>query len=294
MIELIILICCVEWLRVEESSLKVFISVDMEGISGIVDNNHTGRDQLDYEKGRALMVGDVNAAIEGVLAFSEAEIVVSDGHGGMKNIQPEDLHEETVLVRGRPKPLSQMAGIDSSFETALFIGYHSMKGTLHGILSHTFSGRTIDSLTVNDMEIGETGMNAAIAGYYGVPLVFVSGDVAVTKETQALNPNIVTVAVKEAIARTAAKCIHPKKARELIKKGVTEALRTRKSIVPFTFKPPIEMLVKYTNALIADAVEFIPSAERVDGRTIRFVLDDYIKAFGAFRVSVEIASAVSR
>lgn len=240
------------------------------------------------------MVGDVNAAIEGVLAVDEAEIVVSDGHGGMKNIQPEDLHEAAVLVRGRPKPLSQMAGTDSSYDAALFIGYHSMKGTMHGVLSHTFSGRTIDSLTVNGMEIGETAMNAAIAGYYGVPLVFVSGDVAVTKEAQALNPNIVTVAVKESVARTAAKCIHPKKARELVKKGVTEALKKCKSIEPFTFKPPIEMLVKYANSLIADAVELMPSAERVDGRTIRFVLDDYLKAFGAFRASVEIASAVSR
>ena len=187
-----------------------------------------------------------------------------------------------------------MAGIDSSFDAALFIGYHSMKGTLHGVLSHTFSGRTIDSLTVNGMEIGETAMNAAIAGYHGVPLVFVSGDLAVTKEAHVLNPNMVTVAVKEAVARTAAKCIHPKKARELVKKGVTEALKKRKSIEPFTFKPPIEMLVKYANSLIADAVELMPSAERVDGRTIRFVLDDYLNTFGAFRASVEIASAVSR
>jgi len=274
--------------------MKVFISVDMEGISGIVHGSQTGRDQPDYEKGRALMVGDVNAAIEGVLSMGEAEIVVSDGHGGMKNIKPEDLHEAAVLVRGRPKPLSQMAGIDSSLDAALFIGYHSMKGTLHGVLSHTFSGRTIDSLTVNGMEIGETAMNAAIAGYHGVPLVFVSGDLAVVKEAQALNPNIVTVAVKEAVARTAAKCIHPKRSRELIKKGVTEALKKRESIEPFTFQPPIEVLVKYANSLIADAVEYMPSAERIDGRTIRFVLDDYLKAFGAFRASVEIASAVSR
>ncbi len=278
----------------EESGLKVFISVDMEGISGIVHGSQTGRDQAEYQKGRALMVADVNAAIEGVLALGEAEIVVSDGHGGMKNIQPEDLNESAVLVRGRPKPLSQVAGVDGGFDAALFIGYHSMKGTKHGILSHTFSGRHIDSLTVNGMEIGETAMNAAIAGYHGVPLVFVSGDLAVTKEAKALNPNIVTVAVKEAVARTAAKCIHPNKARELIKRGVTEALEKRGAIDPFTFQPPIEMIVKYANSLMADGVELMPSAERVDGRTIRFALDDYIKAFNAFRASVELAAAVSQ
>jgi D-amino peptidase len=278
----------------KNNKLKIFISVDMEGISGIVHGNQTGQDQLDYGKGRALMVGDVNAAIDGVLDCGDVDIVVSDGHGGMKNIQPEDLRSEASLVRGTPKPLSQMAGIDGSYDAALFIGYHSKKGTLHGVISHTFSGRTIHSLTINGYEVGETAMNAAIAGYYGVPLVFVSGDLAVTQEAVELNPNITTVAVKDAIGRAAAKCLHPEIARTLIKKGVTAAIKGRKIIEPFTFQPPIELQVTYTNALLADAVEFMPSAKRINGRTIGFVLDDYLKAFGAFRASVYIASAVAR
>lgn len=276
-----------------ESNLKVFMSVDMEGISGIVDRNQTGRDQKDYEKGRALMVGDVNAAIEGILALGKAEIVVSDAHGSKKNIQPEDLNEAAILVRGTPKPLTQMAGIGREFDAALFIGYHSKKGTKHGVLDHTISGRIIDSITINGLEVGETGINAAIAGYYDVPLVFVSGDLAVTKEARELNSNLVTVAVKEAISRTAAKCIHPKKSGKLIREGVTKALKQRETIKPFTFDPPIEVRVKYMNSIMADAVEFMPSAERVDGRTINFVLDDYIKAFGAFRASIYIANAFS-
>ena len=175
----------------------------------------------------------------------------------------------------------------------MFIGYHSRKGTLHGVLSHTISGRAIDKVTINGMEAGETAINAAIAGYHGVPLVFVSGDLAVTKETKELNPNIETVAVKEAVSRTAAKCLNPKVARELIKKGAAKALGKKGSIEPFTFEPPINVTVKYANALMADAVEFMPSAERVDGRTIRFVQDDYLKSFGALRASIYIAGAVS-
>lgn len=277
-----------------EQSLKVFISVDMEGISGIVHSSQTGRDQPDYEKGRVLMVGDVNAAIEGVLAVGEAEIVVSDGHGSKMNLKPEELHEVALLVRGSPKPLMQMAGISPEFDAALFVGYHPKKGTKHGILDHTISGRTVDSIAINGMEVGETAINAAIAGYYGVPLVFVSGDLAVAKEAEEIIPNIVTVAVKEAVSRTAAKCINPKKSRELIKRGVTEALRRRESIEPFTFEPPIEAEVKYTNSLMADAVDFMPSAERVDGRTVKVVLNDYLKAYGAIRASIFIANAVSR
>jgi len=273
--------------------LKVLISVDMEGITGIVSGKMTGSSQIDYGLGRDLMVKDVNAAIEGILEAGDAEIWVSEGHGGMENMRPEDLHEAATLVRGTPKPLSQVCGIDETFDATMFVGYHSMKGTLHGTLSHTYSGRAIESLTVNGMEIGETALNGAVAGYYGVPLVMVAGDLAVTKEAEALNPDIVTVVVKEAVSRTAAKTLHPKMARDLIRRGAREAMGKIGSIEPFAFKPPIEMYVRFTNAVMADGVEFMPTAERVDGRTIRFVLDDYLKAFGAFVASVAIAGAVS-
>ncbi|HUS78548.1 MAG TPA: M55 family metallopeptidase [Patescibacteria group bacterium] len=276
-----------------KKNAKVIISVDMEGITSIVSGNMTGTSQPDYGMGRSLMAGDVNAAIEGILEASDASITVSEGHGGMKNIRPEELHEAATLVRGTPKPLSQICGIDGSFDAAMFIGYHSKKGTLHGTLSHTYSGRAIHSLTVNGMEIGETALNAAVAGYYGVPLVLVAGDLAVTKEAKELNPKIVTVAVKEAVSRTAAKTLHPRVAREMIRRGAIKAMGKIDSIEPFTFEPPIEMYVKFTNAQMADGVEFMPTAERIDGRTIKFVLDDYIKAFGAFIASVAIAGAVS-
>jgi D-amino peptidase len=266
----------------------------MEGISGIVDGSQTGRDKAEYEKGRALMVADVNAAIDGILEVDPgAEIVVSDAHGGMKNIQPEELNEAVVLVRGTPKPLTQMAGVDDSFDAALFVGYHSKKGTLHGILSHTISGRALEKITINGMEAGETAINAAIAGHYGVPLAFVAGDKTTTLEAKALNPEIEVAAVKEAIGRTAAKCLHPVKARKLIKENVAKSLRKLEKMRLFIFEPPVEALVRFTNARMADAVEFMPSAERLDGKSIRFVQDNFINAFGAIRASIYIAGAVS-
>ena len=274
--------------------LRVFLSVDMEGISGVVHQSQTGRDPKEYERCRSLMVGDVNAAIEGVLDFGEVEIVVSDAHGSMRNLKPEELHEAAVLVSGSPKPLTQMAGMDSEFDAVLFVGYHSKKGTTRGILDHTISGGVIDSIVINGLEVGETAINAAIAGYHGVPCVFLSGDLAVTKEAEDLIPDIVTVSVKEALSRTAAKCINPRKARKLIKQGVTDALKKRGSIKPFTFNPPIEVRVKYRDSLMADAVAFIPFVERVNGRTIRFVLKDYLKAFNTLRASIYIAGAVAR
>jgi len=274
--------------------MKVIISVDMEGISGIVDGSQTGRDKAEYEKGRALMVADVNAAIDGILEVDPgAEIVVSDAHGGMKNIQPEELNEAVLLVRGTPKPLTQMAGVDGSFDAAMFVGYHSKKGTLHGVLSHTISGRTIEKITVNGMEVGETAINAAIAGHHGVPVAFVAGDKATTLEAKALNPEIEVAAVKEAIGRTAAKCLHPAKARKLIKENAARGLRKLGKMKPFTFEPPVEVVVRFTNARMADAVNFMPSAERLDGKSVRFIQDDFVKAFGAIRASIFIAGAVS-
>ncbi len=268
--------------------------MDMEGISGIVDGAQTGQDKAEYTTGRALMVADVNAAIDGILeADPGAEIVVSDAHGGMKNIEPEALNKAAVLVRGTPKPLTQMAGIDGSFDAVLFVGYHSKKGTEHGVLSHTISGRAIESVTINGMEVGETAINAGIAGHFGVPLVFLAGDQATAREAKEINPGIEVAVVKEAIGRTSAKCLHPDVARTLIRENVAKALKGGVKVKPFAFESPVEIVVRYTNARMGDAVEFMPSAERLDGKTVRFVQDDFVGAFNALRASIFIAGAVS-
>jgi len=274
--------------------MKVFISVDMEGISGVVDGSQTGRDKAEYRTGRALMVADVNAAIDGILeVVPEAEIVVSDAHGGMRNIEPEVLNKAAVLVRGTPKPLTQMAGIDSSFDAVFFVGYHAKKGTKHGVLSHTISGRTIESVTINGMEVGETAINAGIAGHFGVPLVFLAGDQSTAQEAKELDPGIEVAVVKEAIGRTSARCLHPDNARDLIRENATKALKGGVTVKPFVFKTPVEIVVRFTNSRLGDAVEFMPSAERLDGKGFRFIQNDFLGAFNALRASIFIASAVS-
>jgi len=151
---------------------KVFISIDMEGISGIVDWGQTG------DAYRKLMAGDLNAAIEGALAAGVKEVVVSDDHSGGKNLQPEEIQKEAILISGKPKPWLMMAGISDEYDAALYVGYHAMKGTENGVLAHTISGSIVDGIWINGRETGEFGLNAALAGWYGVPSVFVSGDAA--------------------------------------------------------------------------------------------------------------------
>jgi len=273
--------------------MKVFISVDMEGISGITDTTMTSRDHPDYEKGRALMAKDVNACIEGILAAGPAEITVCDGHGGMNNINPEDLHQAATLVRGTPKPQSQTAGLDSTYDACIFVGYHSRKGTLHGVLSHTYSGGSIESLSINGVEVGETAMNAGIAGHHGVPLVMVSGDQAVAAEAKSLSPDIETAVVKTAIGRRSAACLHPEKARQLIRETATKAVKKHRRVKPVIYETPVTYTIRFTDATRADAASFIPGSRRLDGKTVEITAPDYVTAYHGFLAAVLCAQAVS-
>jgi D-amino peptidase len=268
---------------------KVFVSVDMEGISGIVDPSQTGGDPKEYDYGRRLMAGDVNAAIEGALAAGVKEVVVSDAHGGGRNIQPEDLNEAAILVRGTPKPFTMMEGIGGEFDAALYVGYHSMKGTENGILAHTISGNVVDAVHINGRETGEFGLNAALAGWHGVPSVFISGDAAVAEEARSFVPEVKAAVVKWAVGRHAARCLHPNRARALIRKTVAEALASVEAFEPYWVKEPVEVRLRFNREQMADLASFLPYLERLDGKTVRGVFDDYPTAFRGLRAAIYVA-----
>src|SRR5690625_5012441 len=154
--------------------MRVFISVDIEGVAGVTHRDQTGKDGPDYEQARVLMTNEANAAIKGAVQAGADEIVVNDSHGSMRNICIEMLSEEARLISGSPKRLAMMEGITQDFDAAIFIGYHAKSGS-QGILNHTYSGKAIGQVKVNDVEYGEFGLNALIAGEYNVPVVFVSG-----------------------------------------------------------------------------------------------------------------------
>lgn len=273
---------------------SVFISVDMEGICGIVDWSQVGGNTGEYDYGRKLMVGDVNAAVEGLLAAGVKEVLVSDAHGGKRNIKPEEIHEEAYLLRGSPKPYGMMAGISSDFDAACYVGYHAMKGTANGILAHTISGSVVDGIWINGRETGEFGLNAALAGWYGVPSVFVSGDAATSAEVSSFVPGISTAVVKWGVGRQAAKCLHPSKGRALIQKTIAEAIGKIGSVKPYRVDEPVEFKLRLGNSVGGDAVSQLPYVERIDGRTVKAVLDDYPKAYGGLRSAISIGGAAMR
>ena len=272
---------------------KVFISIDMEGISTIVDWAEVNRNNSEYNHTRKIMAKDLNSAVEGALESGAKEIAVCDAHGGARNLRPEDVHETAYLIRGSPKPNSMMEGIDEGFDAAMYVGYHSMKGTPNGICAHTISGSTVQAVYVNGRETGEFGLNSALAGFYGVPSIFLAGDYAATVEAEKFVPGITTAAVKWAVGRNSAKCLHPKKAMRLIKAKVKNAF-SKKYPAPRVVNSPVEVKVVLANAVMADVASLIPSLERVDGVTLRGVYDGYQTALSALRAGIYMAGRTTR
>ncbi|MDI7246125.1 MAG: M55 family metallopeptidase [Bacillota bacterium] len=269
--------------------MKVYISADLEGVAGVTHAEHTMRDGKEHERARLLMTEEVNAAIAGAIEAGATQIVVNDSHGSMRNIIPEKLHRDAYLISGTPKPLSMMEGIDDTFDAAMFVGYHAASGTQDAVLDHTYAGRVVSRVVMNGTELGETGINAAVAGYFGVPVAMVSGDTAVVQQARGLIPGVVTVAVKEAIGRYAARSLHPEKAQALIRDGAKKALAGLGSVACFEVHPPVCLELHVNNTGMADMAELIPGVERIGPRALKFAADDYITVFKAMRAAITLA-----
>ncbi|MCR4401358.1 MAG: M55 family metallopeptidase [Firmicutes bacterium] len=274
--------------------MKVYISADLEGVAGVTHSEHTARDGKEHERARALMTDEINAAVTGAIEAGATEVVVNDSHGTMRNIIPEKLHKDAYLISGAPKPLSMMEGIDSTFDAAMFLGYHAACGTPDAVLDHTYAGRTVARVVINGMELGETGINAAVAGHFGVPLVLVTGDTAVARQARELVPRVVTVAVKEAIGRYAARSLHPERAQALIREAARKALADLRSIGCFEIRPPIRLELHLNQTGMADMAELVPGMERTGPRSVGFTADNYLSVFKAMRVAIALAGETAQ
>lgn len=276
--------------------MNVYISVDMEGIAGIVHEDQTNPiapgSAGEYARSRVLMTGEANAAIEGALEAGAARVVVNDSHWLMRNLLVEQLHPRAELVSGDPKPESMMEGIGGGFDAALFVGYHARAGISHAILDHTYADR-IHDVRLNGRPVGEIGLNAALAGSYGVPVVLVSGDAAVAAEaTELLGAQVRTVVVKDAVGRHAARSVAPEVARQRIREGTAGALRGRRDRVPFTIPPPITLEIEFALTAHADMAAVCPGAVRTGGRALSYMHQDYREIFRAFRAMLNLSRAV--
>jgi D-amino peptidase len=272
--------------------MRVYISVDMEGISGVVHEDQTDpiepRHAGEYNRFRRLMTNEANAAITGALDAGATSVLVNDSHWLMRNLLAEELHPAAELLSGGPKLLSMIEGIDAGFDAAMFIGYHARAGTARAIIDHTYTSRVYE-VRINGQPVGELALNAAIAGLHGVPVALVSGDQAIASEARLLlGDQVETVVVKQSVGRFAARNLAPTVACQRIRTGAAAALR--KKHIPFTFDSPIEVEVDFVESHMADMAELVPGSQRVGGRTVRYGDSDYLEVFRAWRAMYNLAS----
>jgi D-amino peptidase len=274
--------------------MKVFISTDFEGVAGIVDWDQIMVGSSDYEMGRRLLLGELNAAIDGALAAGATEFVVNDSHSSMRNIQPDLLHGQARLITGKYKPMYMMEGLDASFDAILFLGYHGSIGASQSVLSHTYNPRAIWEVRINGETVGETALNALVATHYGVPVALVTGDQVTVKEAQRLHPAPVTVEVKRSISRYASESLHPEVARDQIRGCARRALSGSKPATAPQFETPIRLEVTFLTADMAEMSAWLHGVRLVEGqsRTVQLEGNDPLALFRAFVTMVMLTRSL--
>jgi D-amino peptidase len=261
----------------QDRKMKIYISADMEGVVGVVTNEQLGPQGFEYQRFREFMTQEVNAAIEAAFAAGATEIVVSDSHGNGQNLLIEKLPRNVLLVRSWPRPLMMMQGIDETFAGAIFIGYHSGTTNPQGVRAHTISSARLADVQLQGVSVSEAGLNAAIAGHFNVPVIMVSGDDVVVKETTALLGDVEGAVVKWASGFHSAQTLMPKASYQLIREKVKKAISRIKQFKPYKLKAPIRLDVRFKNYRPSELLAYLSIVERTDAHSIRFTGKDMIE-----------------
>jgi D-amino peptidase len=256
---------------------KVLISVDMEGIAGVVTGDQLGPSGFEYGRFREFMTREALAAIEGARTAGAREILVADSHGNGENLLIELLPKDVRLIRSWPRRLSMMAGIDSTFDAVMLVGYHASTNNPRGVRAHTFSSATLTRVALNGQEVTEGAYNAAIAGHFGVPVVLVTGDDAAIAEVRSLVGNIEAAEVKKSLGFHSANSLTPQAAQDLIREKAAAALRRVKEFKPYVLKTPVTLEISFKNYTQAEMFNYLRGVERVDAHSIRFVGKDMLE-----------------
>jgi D-amino peptidase len=278
--------------------VRVYISVDMEGVGGINHPHPTDPADRRYPTSVELMVGEANAAIEGAIAAGATDILVNDSHWNMYNLLPAELHQSARVLQGE-KAWSMVAGAQPgrdgspSFDVALFVGYHARAGHPSGTIAHTYSGRPVET-RLDGRPTGEYGLNALVLGAWGIPVGLVAGDDALAEEVEAWLPWAERVVVKTVDGGHSAISVHPTVARDRVRAGAERAVRRAAAgeLRPLVVEPPVVIEVDYAKGVVADHAAIVPGAERIGDRGVRYTSDDPVNAFRGFLAGNRLAGMV--
>jgi len=254
--------------------LKIYISADMEGVGGVVTADQLGPGGFEYERFRHFMTNETLAAVRAAKEAGATEIVVSDSHGNGENLLIEEFPKDVRVIRSWPRHGSMMAGIDASFDAALFIGYHASTTNPRGVRAHTFSSAHLTRVALNGNAVTEGEFNAAYAGALGVPVIFASGDDAAVEELKSRLGNIETAETKKSLSFHSAETLTPEAACERIAAGVKAALARLHDFKPYAIKTPVTLEISFKNYMPAQMLSYLRTVQRIDSHTIRFVGKD--------------------
>jgi D-amino peptidase len=262
--------------------MRVLIACDMEGISGVVHWDQVDPKHAEYQRFQAIMTDEVNAAIDGAIDGGATAVTVTDGHNNGRNILIERLHLPARLISGSPAPLSMVQGA-AEVDVAFFIGYHAKANTAEAILCHTWTD-DVRHVWLNNREVGEIGLNAAVCGSFNVPIGLITGDEAATAEARDLIGPLETVGEKRALGRMSAECYPIEENQRAIRLAAAHAMIHQPA--PFKVEAPITLRVELTYPHLVDEALNVPGTRRVDGTTVEWIGADMVTTYNAFRAIV--------
>jgi len=274
--------------------LKVLISVDMEGVAGVVSADQLSPSSFEYERFRRFMTAEALAAVEGAKQSGATEIVVTDAHGNEQNLLVEQFPPDVRIVRGSPRHLGMMGGLDASFDAAMFVGYHASTTNTAGVRAHTFSSARFTRVTLNGTPVTEGAWNAAIAGQFNVPVIFASGDNAAITEIRAAIGDVEAVETKHTLGFHAAETLTPDAAQKLIREKAAAATKRLAERKPYRVTSPIAVTISFKSITPVEAASYLTQVfTRVDSHTLRFTAKDMAEASDvleflmAYRIDLE-------
>jgi D-amino peptidase len=275
-----------------QEQIRIFISVDLEGIGGVGTGAMTSSSGKDYATSRRLATAEVNTVVEEILARDPgAEILVNDSHGDHQNLLHTQLDPRVTYIQGAIKPLGMVQGLDASFDGVIFLGYHAKAGDPDGFLAHTGTG-SVKGLWLNDVEVGEGGMNAAFAGGHGVPVILAAGDSAAAAELETLLKTE-TVTTKTAESPSSARLVHPERVYERLREGVRRALARLDAggYSPFALGTPVRIRMRFASTTHVDILQSIPGMSKVDGFTVAYTARGADEAYRLIRLMYRFVSS---
>lgn len=264
--------------------MKIFISVDMEGISGLTYW------QEKEEKIQKFMTDEVLSVIDGILEFDrESEVVVCDSHSYGRNIDITKLPKSVKLISGYPREFYMISGIDETFNAGIFIGYHAPVGTINGQMDHTYSSSTIFEVKINDRVVGEAEINGAFLGEFNVPVILISGDDKLMEFSSKFFPDTKFVVTKRSLGRFSAYLFNVDYVHNSLKESIKEKLKEIKKVKPLKFETPIKIEITFINTLMAEFASLIPNSKRVEGRKVIFFSENYRDIYNFLMASLSLA-----